>query len=418
MFLQELLCFELRFYSLVRAWLESRDQPETETAKMLQQPYSVPLFLTRNPKKHQEMQLLVGSKLEMADPASYGANVASSEPWDMVQQVHALTGRVVIRGVASIRIDGKESPDLSEELAKASIGKPATILGRVYFCNADNEVLTMYNDIMGTIREPVPGVKHSEFSFGWDRWFVPIGYNNSVAEMGADKAVISYRAKPAGKIAALISNRPFKGIYEGHITVAVQGKTPDEFKKDCTEIGLKAILIELQSGVPVNGTIQYQTGRWYANNFQDAQNDMLKEAQALKQRGYTIVRLKIETTPNDREGRINCPITDEDVSQFPPTNYFEFHVKTELHTPAEFALAAKLAQTHLAHLSRNAFKKIDGGEQRFLTLRLHKVGRDTSFAKIDALVAELVQKGIKVLHVQREYAVWDTNVDFDRGWIA
>lgn len=384
---------------------------------MLQRPYSLPLFLTRNAKKHQEMQLLVGSQLEMVDQTKYGADIANSDPWDMVQKVHAITGRVVIRGVAGICIDGKVTADLSDDLAKASIGKQATIIGRVYFCNADDEVLTLYSDIMGTIQEPEPCAIHSAFSFGWDRWFVPIGYDKSVAEMGAEKAIVSYHAKPAGKIAALISNRPFKGIYEGHITVAATGKTPDEFKKDCTEIGLKAILIELQSGSPVNGPLQYQTGRWYSSNFQDAQNDMLKEAQTLKQRGYSITRLKIETTPNDRDGRVNCPVSDEDVVNYPPTNYFEFHVKTELHTPVESAVVAKLARLHSAHLSRNAFKKTDHGEQRFLTLRLYKVGRDTSFAKTDALVNELVHSRITVLHVQREYAVWDTNVDFDKGWI-
>lgn len=68
-------------------------------------------------------------------------------------------------------------------------------------------------------------------------------------------------------------------------------------------------------------------------------------------------------------------------------------------------------------MSRNAFKKFDDHEHRFVTMRLYGIGQKTAYGKIDAFVEEAFKEGLKVVQVQREYAVWDTNVEFDKGWI-
>jgi hypothetical protein len=50
------------------------------------------------------------------------------------------------------------------------------------------------------------------------------------------------------------------------------------------------------------------------------------------------------------------------------------------------------------HLSKNGFKKIEGGkEQRFVTLRLYGIGKETAGAKLDACVQAIRDAGNALL---------------------
>jgi len=78
----------------------------------------------------------------------------------------------------------------------------------------------------------------------------------------------------------------------------------------------------------------------------------------------------------------------------------------------------KICQTHKAHLSTNAFKITDNGTQhRFVTLRLFRVGKNTALRQFDDCISAIEQAGYKVVTKQREYAVYDSNVLLDVGWI-
>lgn len=49
-----------------------------------------------------------------------------------------------------------------------------------------------------------------------------------------------------------------------------------------------------------------------------------------------------------------------------PENYFEFHIKVSLNPETDVQSIHELCKKHEAHLSRNAFKKLESGEQRYL----------------------------------------------------
>ena len=132
--------------------------------------------------------------------------------------------------------------------------------------------------------------------------------------------------------------------------------------------------------------------------------------------GWIVERQKIEATPCLRVGSENCPIEDCDINNYPSTNYFEFHAKISM-TKTNKEIIKELCEKHQAHLSRNAFKKFDKFDHRFLTMRLYNIGQKTAFAKFDALLDCLKNANIEVVNTQREYAVWDTNVQLDAGWI-
>lgn len=212
-----------------------------------------------------------------------------------------------------------------------------------------------------------------------------------------------------------------RSLFEVHITVADDhNRGAEVFKEDCRKLGVKAILIELESGRPVHGIFQYQTGFWAAGSFDEILRLIDEHSSALQQQGWRVVRQKCEVTPSLLPGHINCPIENEDLEKFPPQNYFEFHVKLEIPTDKrdeQMAVIRQLVEKHRAHLSRNAFKSFSDCEHRFVTQRVYRKGQREAYAIIDAFVADALATSLNVVQVQREYAVYDTNVDYDAGWV-
>ena len=70
-----------------------------------------------------------------------------------------------------------------------------------------------------------------------------------------------------------------------------------------------------------------------------------------------------------------------------------------------------------AMVLRNAFKKFEQLEHRFVTFRLYQIGQRRAYAHVDEFVEKLHAANLKVVQVQREYALYDSNTDFDKGWI-
>jgi len=56
-------------------------------------------------------------------------------------------------------------------------------------------------------------------------------------------------------------------------------------------------------------------------------------------------------------------------------------------------------------------------QRRFVNLRMYQVGRETALKRFQACVDELQASGYGVERLIREYAVYDSNVGLDRGWI-
>jgi hypothetical protein len=78
----------------------------------------------------------------------------------------------------------------------------------------------------------------------------------------------------------------------------------------------------------------------------------------------------------------------------------------------------ELCLAHEAHLSRNASREpVDGIEERFVTLRSYRVGRSTAEQRLHRLLAALERAGEQVIEVESEYAVYDSNLALDAGWL-
>lgn len=382
-----------------------------------QKPHVKPIFLTNNAKKAKEISLLFGFPFDTM-PFNETMN-----PLDQVTELSTETFRPVIREEIEVIVGNKKFDNgyqITEEDLNSLVGQTMNITLKVYVAEPGSVIKVFYNRTNGKV---VPKVNTlNSLCFGWDHMFVPNGYQCTIAEMGQHRNMFNFRSQVYEQISDYLSGRPSTSIYEGHITLSHSDKTLsfEEQKKQftdlCSKLGVKAILIELQSGKPVNGNFQFQTSQWFNRPFNEVRKSMKDMSKEFMDNQWIVERQKIEATPSLRIGSENCPIEDDEIKDFPSTNYFEFHAKVSM-TDNNKQIIEQLSKDHQAHLSRNAFKKFDQYDHRFLTLRLRGIGQKTAFAKFDALLDSLKDANIEIAGTQREYAVWDTNHQLDAGWI-
>ncbi|WP_254076079.1 hypothetical protein [Streptomyces sp. P3] len=130
--------------------------------------------------------------------------------------------------------------------------------------------------------------------------------------------------------------------------------------------------------------------------------------------GFSVARVKIEAAPWNED----VPRTAAEAQGLPPGYYFEHHVKLALRDETEVAAVRALAQSHCAHVSRNARRDLGGrGHERFVTQRCRGVGRIEARRRLDALLGALATAGFEAVEVEEEFVVHDDRPALDSGWI-
>ncbi len=176
-------------------------------------------------------------------------------------------------------------------------------------------------------------------------------------------------------------------------------------------MGVKCILIELPNGITRS---QPMTASYYHGALHDVHAEVQGLAQKIADAGFEVTRIKVEAMTNNQD----IPESDEEVQALPASNYFEFHVKVTLAGDADVATLQVQCRQRGGHLSANAFKyQRDGQQQRFVTMRLYGVGRQSAEARFNELLQWLEGEGLKLSHKLREYTVYDSNLALDAGWI-
>jgi len=246
----------------------------------------------------------------------------------------------------------------------------------------------------------------------WERFWVPSGYGRSLSEIAAlgntlttvDKIFLDLRRR-------LVERNV--DVFEAHLTVdCPTEETVAQFRSACAELGVKAIQIELPKGAVPSHLI---TGSFYSGALPEVRGRVEVLAAALRARGFTVARLKIEAMMSNA----GIPRTDGEAAALPPTNYFELHAKVFLPEGADTGGLLGLCIAHDAHLSRNASNRArNGGLERFTTQRFYGVGRATAEAKFLRFVGALKDGGYEITSILKEYALLDTNLSLDAGWLT
>jgi hypothetical protein len=250
-----------------------------------------------------------------------------------------------------------------------------------------------------------------EEGYGWDRAWLPEGYQRTLGEMAGNKAFTNMRYRPYVELGHVLRGRDFGGTFEAHVTVrAGTEQDVQRFLEVCDELAVKAVLIELPRG---ESQSQPMTASYHHGSLKQAIDEAHAIARRLASEGFDVTRVKLEAVGRNSD----IPETDADAIAM-PKNYFEYHIKVLL--PPEYDTTALLAacQAREAHLSRNARKvRDDGVSERFITLRVFGLGRQSSEEKFADLVDAVRSLGIAMGQRIREYTAYDSNEAVDRGWL-
>jgi hypothetical protein len=204
--------------------------------------------------------------------------------------------------------------------------------------------------------------------------------------------------------------RPSTGEYETHVTVAPTADA-DALRAFAAALGLKFTHIVLAQGAVASQPMFTRHGH---GSLADEQVRAAELAAALRAGGCDVTRIKIEAAPWNGD----VPLSDVDAAGEPAERYFEHHVKLLLPADADVAAIVAIARPHGAHVSRNALRQRgDGGQERFVTQRVHRQGAPAARAKLEALLSALRAARHEILDVEEEYVVSDTNLSLDAGWI-
>ncbi|MNK09947.1 hypothetical protein D3C87_279560 [compost metagenome] len=196
--------------------------------------------------------------------------------------------------------------------------------------------------------------------------------------------------------------------YEIHVTVRtfdIEG-----FKRRCGEIGVKPIVLDLQTR---SGSIE---DVMTSSKFQGDDDSVIDEldliVEGLQDAGFEVVRQKIEAAPWH-------PLAPQDGTAIPLDGaYFEAHIPIFLTSPNDSSLD-KLRVFPDLHLSRNKFKMYDNGScVQMCTYRRHDIGRKTFENHVEDYANGLLQLGFSLRrNPEIEFCLYDTNVQHDSAWL-
>lgn len=198
--------------------------------------------------------------------------------------------------------------------------------------------------------------------------------------------------------------------YEIHITVR-QAPSYSQFLNDCTEIGVKAVVLDLHT--KSSGIIKdVMTSSTMVGTNQTVIDEVHRITDELETRGYQVVRQKIETVPWH-------PHTANERNE---DNYFEAHIPVTITDDNDDYEKLKylIKRYPGCHLSHNALKKHnDGTIIMMVTMRHNDCSHEDFVRRVNLLRGGLVEEGydISPKHMV-EWAIYDNNIHHDGEWVG
>lgn len=228
----------------------------------------------------------------------------------------------------------------------------------------------------------------------------------------------------------------YYGFFEAHITSTLQKQEENKiahFKQVCEDLGIKPIYIELERG---DTPTQIMTSSLHEGDFETIFAQVKNIFLHLQNQGFQTNRMKIEAHPNNS----GVPNTTEDILSQQQENYFECHFRLLLDKSSKiwgndgisknnieyetfFFNLKNICTLHHAHLSKNAFNKQENKpeihqEQRFVTQRVHNMGKKEAYQCFNQLENALLDNGFQIDKKIVEYCIFDDNQNVDKNWLT
>jgi NTP pyrophosphatase (non-canonical NTP hydrolase) len=193
--------------------------------------------------------------------------------------------------------------------------------------------------------------------------------------------------------------------FEIHITVA-EASSIEDFTIACADLSVKPIVLDLYGD---GGSIKdVMTSSVFRGTTKQVVDHTKALAGKLHDKGFTVMREKIETVPWHPAAQVRLPR---------PSAYFEAHFA--FRTDDEADLRA-FTRSRNIHLSRNTMKK---GDQSVMMGTYRVDAHDTNSSRfqdeVDSICVDATMAGhIVTKKPHTEYSLFDTNEQHDGAWIA
>ncbi len=196
-------------------------------------------------------------------------------------------------------------------------------------------------------------------------------------------------------------------MFEVHITISATGDI-DTFASDCREIGVKPIILDLYASQET--ILDVMTSSHFKGTTLQASIYSRGLVSALEEKGYTVLREKIETVPWH-------PASKRAHNNPSASRYFEAHLAFACDSFED--VLKPFMDRHRIKLSRNKMKKHETavmmGTYRRSSLETDVTGFERALAQIlleaDSLDLKLMEPPVT------EFALFDTNNLHDQSWM-
>lgn len=202
----------------------------------------------------------------------------------------------------------------------------------------------------------------------------------------------------------------FSGPYVALDRNELEKEAITHFKTICNKTGVKPIVLDLENNSEIVMKDVMTSSHHFGNNT-SSYYECLRIAYELEEKGFTVVRKKVETVP----WHPAAPSKSGD--KMPEDCYFEAHIGCVI-TKKQKSLLKELSKSFGAHLSRNYFKKLDDGKfVNMITLRRYDGLYESFEIGVNSLQNALEKNNIKFEKVIIEFAIYDTKVSHDFKWL-
>lgn len=226
-------------------------------------------------------------------------------------------------------------------------------------------------------------------------------------------SMFSRKADKWGALQAKEQDIKYPLPFEAHVTVQIGPDSlygVEHFKRTCAEIGVKAIVIDLQDKDGEVKMVDVMTSSKHFGDNRSAYTYAHDIAKKLEDAGHVVTRIKLETVPWH-------PAAPVDHEPMPKDCYFEAHIPITT-TPDKLKMLATIAKVRYLHASRNVFKRLDDGKVVLMLTLRHYEGNYAEFMEaLDAHEKALKNQGWSVGKLITEFSVYDTKVSHDSSWI-
>lgn len=207
--------------------------------------------------------------------------------------------------------------------------------------------------------------------------------------------------------------------YEIHVTIKNDNLDIEKFKSDCNDIQVKPIIIDLESTSNIIKDVMTSSKHFGDNK--SSYMESLRIFNELKDRGYNVIRNKIETVP----WHMSAPKELKPNQKIDNDRYFESHIGVLISDSEKGRLSHLIQNINdeqlvdgFVKMSQNFFKKVDSGTYiNMITYRSYSLGYNDFNKNVEYLKQRLTTCGFKFEKVEVEFAIYDSNIHHDSKWL-